>query len=81
MRFFFHVKTDGRTAHDVEGQDLPGPEAAFSEAVYSARELVARRLLASQAVDWAGAIEIFYGDQPAGSVGFMEAVGIPASKR
>ena len=76
MRFFFHVKTDGQTAEDIEGQDLPSMAAARNEAIVVARELVAMRLMSNDAVDWDGCIMIAFEDRPAQTISFMEAVGI-----
>lgn len=79
MRYFFHVKTSAQTAEDIEGQELPGLEEARQEAIYAARELIAMKLMAGEAVDWNGLIEISCDGQPVAAIGFMEAAGIPSA--
>lgn len=78
MRYFFNVRIDGLTAQDIEGQDCPSDDAARAEALSVARELIGRLLLGDKIVDWTGVVEIVRGDQLVGSIGFMEAAGIPA---
>ena len=40
-RFFIHSRSGGEIVRDVEGQDLPGLEAAQAAATATVRELLA----------------------------------------
>ena len=44
-RFYFHLARDGGRLHDEEGLALPDAEAAWYQAVRSARELVRAELV------------------------------------
>jgi hypothetical protein len=43
-RFFIHSRCGGEIASDVEGQDLPGLEAAQAAATAALRELLAEEI-------------------------------------
>ena len=44
-RFFFHVRDGDSYSPDIEGQELPGLEAARSEALSANREIIGEKLL------------------------------------
>jgi hypothetical protein len=43
-RFYFHVRDGDQLVRDEEGQDLPDTSAALSEAILTARELLANAI-------------------------------------
>jgi hypothetical protein len=57
-RFYFHLARDGGRLQDEEGQALPDAEAAWYQAVRSARELIRGELTLGTCWD-REAIEIF----------------------
>jgi hypothetical protein len=51
-RFYFHVRdNDGDVSRDLEGQDLPGLDAARGEALSTQREMLGERLLHGGSLD------------------------------
>jgi hypothetical protein len=49
--FYLHIRDGDLLLMDVEGQDFPDVEAAHSEAVRSAREMLAEKLKLGEIVD------------------------------
>ena len=43
-RYYFHIRSEDVFEDDIEGMELPSQEAAHSEAVAGAREIVAERV-------------------------------------
>jgi hypothetical protein len=52
-RFFFHVRgADGDVSRDIEGQELPGLDATYQEALSTHREMLGESLLHGGALDY-----------------------------
>src|SRR4051794_14949803 len=49
--FFFHLREGAELVEDLEGHELPDFDTARSEAISSAREIVAERILTGKAID------------------------------
>jgi len=80
MRYFFNVRSGRGLVRDLEGAEYATSEDARVEALSVARELVGRQLIGGDAVDWGAVIEIHQDDgRSAGTVGFLEAAGLPAN--
>lgn len=66
-----------RVIRDLEGSEYPDVSLAREEAYAAARELIGRRLLSGDLVDWNSLVEIEQEDgQLVGSIGFIEAIGV-----
>lgn len=50
-RFFLHIRDGATLLEDPEGTLLPNVEAACEEAIQSAREILASKVLAGEVVD------------------------------
>ncbi|WP_343893775.1 DUF6894 family protein [Craurococcus roseus] len=70
-RFFFHMRDEDWLVEDAEGSELPDLEAARAKAADVARDYLAARLRAGQALDF-GRVEIW---DDAGRM--LEAVPFP----
>ena len=51
MRYYFNIRNDSGLARDPEGADFDTLEAASDEAVQSAREILAERLVRGEIID------------------------------
>ena len=76
MRYFFNVKSSAGTVLDTEGQDIPSREEARAEGLSVARDLIGRRLMHDQPVDWSSSVEVTDETQHVQVIGFREAAGL-----
>jgi hypothetical protein len=62
MRYFIHIVSDTERIEDPEGAEFVDVEAATSEAVQSARDLMARELMEGRPVPLGWRVEVAAGD-------------------
>jgi hypothetical protein len=80
VRYFFNVRSSGGLVSDLEGAEFATSEDAREEALLVARELIGRRLIGGDRVDWGSVIEIHPEDgHSASAVGFLEAAGLTSA--
>lgn len=50
-RYFFHISAHGNVEYDIEGLDLPDPDAAHREAIAAARDMVVEAVVGDNIID------------------------------